>query len=396
MTTGSLLRTALLVLFGGVFLLFTGCSSSRPNQPKQSPSTETQGPSLFLLSHVSTEGLVLHDARNGSSRTLKSDVADAGPGVVSPSGQYVAFQYVGPDSSHLALFDRNRQTLIPLHAAAGEWTYSLAWHPTQDQLAFGVYQSTQEKTRGPGSIQVTTPNGTTRDVGCRAAREVLHWLPDGSLATRNDENLYVVETDDCSTISAHDARRMYHLTYAPEGEHLAFIHRELTYDRDAVEYVPDSSLVVSDAHLNSRNTLFGDERQVRHLHWSPDGSELAFDVRVKESNHRQIAVYDGSRTVYLTPPDQTTADQVYPNWSPSGNYLAFTKRRTDDKIAAVRVQGQTRHLGPVNESVWGWLDERSVVVPGPDTLRIQTLNGGTRYTHPRPSTLIDVWADPVS
>ncbi len=381
-----------LVLFGLALTLLAGCSSSRPDQTTEPSSVEDRGPALFLLYQTPDAGLVLHDARHDSSQTLTPEVERAGKGDVSPSGRYLAFQYVGADSSHLALFDLRSQTLQSIHAAEGEWTYSLAWHPTEDQLAFGLYQSTAETTRGPGAIHVATPEGDTRDVGCSAAREVLHWLPDGSLATRDDENLYVVEADDCSTIAAHDARRMYHLTYAPEGERLAFIHRELNYDREAVEYVPDSSLVVSDARLESRNTLFGDERRVRHLRWAPDGSELAFDVRSPDSEYRQVAIYNGDRTIYLTPPDQTTADQVYPHWSPSGTHLAFTQRGTGQPTAAVRIEGQTRPLGPVSGSVWGWLDEQSVVVPGPDTLRIQTLNGETRYALPAPTTLIHAWS----
>lgn len=390
------LPPSFLVLFGVFAILLAGCSSSRTAQTTESSSNEDRGPSLSLLYHAPDKGLVLHDARRDSSRTLKSDVEQTRPGVVSPSGQYVAFEYAGADSSHLALFNLRRQTLERVHARAGEWTYSLAWHPTRDRLAFGVYRSTSENTRGPGSIRVVTPDGGTRDVGCSVAREVLHWLPDGSLATRNDDNVYVVETDDCSTISAHDARRMYHLTYAPKGDQLAFIHRELSYDREAVEYVPDSSLVVSDARLEEQNTLFGDEREVRHLRWAPDGSELAFDVQVEDSNRRQVAIYNGDRTVYLTPPNQTTADQVHPIWSPSGTHLAFTQRKNGQNTAAVRVQGQTRPLGPVSDSVWGWLDERSVVVPGPDTLRIQTLNGETRYALPTPASLIHAWSQPVS
>lgn len=353
---------------------------------------EDREPALFLLYHTPDAGLVLHDARRDSSQTLNTEIEHAGNAEVSPSGQYLAFEYAGADSSHLALFDLRSQTLHSIQAAEGEWTYSLAWHPTRDQLAFGLYQSTNEATRGPGAIRVATPGGETRDVGCSAAREVLQWLPDGSLATRDDENLYVVASDDCSTIASHDARRMYHLTYSPDGEQLAFIHRELNYDREAVEYVPDSSLVVSDARLKSRNTLFGDERRVRHLRWAPDGSELAFDVRSPDSEYRQVAIYNGDRTIYLTPPGQTSADQVHPRWSPSGTHLAFTQRGAGQATAAVRIEGQTRPLAPVSGSVWGWLNEQSVVVPGPDTLRIQTLNGETRYALPTPPTLIHVWS----
>jgi Tol biopolymer transport system component len=150
------------------------------------------GPTLSLLYTTPEDGLVLHDARRDTSRTLATDVSAKEARAVSPSGRYVAFSYATADSSHLALLDLTTQTLQPVYAVAGPVTYSLAWHPDQDQLAFGHYHPTENGVRGPGGIHVATSDGTTRDVGCSAAREVLHWLPNGALATCNDEKLYVV------------------------------------------------------------------------------------------------------------------------------------------------------------------------------------------------------------
>lgn len=385
----------ILALFGAVLVLLAGCSSSRPAQPTDETKAE-QGPALSLLYTTSDAGLMLHDARRDSSYHLVADAHSNGTRALSPSGRYLAFSYATPDSSHLALLNLSSPTLHSVHAAEGRRTYSLAWHPEQDQLAFGFYRPTNDGTRGPGGIRVATPEGSTRNVGCRAAREVLHWLPDGSLATRDDDNLYVVAAEDCATLFSRDARRMYQVTYAPDGSQLAFIHRELNYDRSAGDYVPDSSLVLNEPRETSSEPLFGDERRVRHLRWGPDASELAFDVRMEDSNRRQVVVYDGSRTVYLTPPDQTTHDQMHPRWSPSGTHLAFTLRTEGGPTAAVRVKGQTRRLGPVAGAPWGWLDDRSVVMPGPDSLRVKTLTGQTRYSLPAPATLLHVWQTPVS
>ena len=178
-------------------------------------------------------------------------------------------------------------------------------------------------------------------------------------------------TADCATEASVDAHRMYHIRYASNGTQMAFIHRELTYDRSAGEYVPDSSLVLSDSRGENRETLFGDERRVRHLRWAPDGSELAFDVAADESGRRQVVAYDGSRPSFLTSPDATTADQTHPRWSPAGSRLAFALRTDGETYAAVRVKGRTQRLGRTRGPVWGWLNERSVVVPGPDSVQIR-------------------------
>ncbi len=357
----------------------------------------SSGPSLFLLHTTPTDGLVLHDARTDESRTLVAGATAKPARAVSPSGRHLAFSYATADSSHLTLLDLTTQQTHRVHAAAGTAvTYSLAWHPNQERLAVGYYRPTDDGGRGPGGLRVVTPDGTTRDVGCSSVREVLHWLPDGALAARTDDNLYVVDAGDCATRASLDIRRMHHLRYAPTGQQMAYIHRELEYDRDRGEYVPDSSFALSGPDGTNPETLFGNERHARHHRWAPKTNEVALDVRVEASGHRQVVVYDGSRPTFLVPPDQTGADQVHPRWSPSGNRIAFTLRGDASSQAAVRVQGQTRRLGRVDGAVWGWLDDRSVVVPGPDSVRVKALNGTTRYARPTPQTLLHVWRRPAS
>jgi len=375
----------------------TGCSSSEPSTSKEDPAPPS-GPALSMLYTTSDSGLVLHDARENATHTLVPGAEAAPARAVSPSGNYLALTYTTADSSHLSLLDLETQRLEHIHADAGAVTYSLAWHPEshQERLAFGHYRTREGEGRGPGGIQIAVPGQPPRSVGCNTVREVLHWQSDGSLAARTVDKLFVVATDDCATQASIDARRMHHIHHTPDGQQMAFIHRELTYDRSAGEYVPDSSLVLSDSRGENRETLFGDKRRVRHPRWAPDGSELAFDVAAEESGHRQVVVYDGNRPSFLTPPEETTNDQVHPRWSPSGNRLAFTLRTDEAAYAAVRMQGQTRRLGRTRGPVWGWLNEQSVVVPGPDSLRIQTLNGTTRFTHPTPAALLHVWSQSPS
>ncbi len=383
----------------GVLGLGVACSSSQP--PGSTTETNgpavSSGPSLFLLHTTPTDGLVLHDARTDESRTLVAGATAKPARAVSPSGRHLAFSYATADSSHLTLLDLTTQQTHRVHAAAGTAvTYSLAWHTNQERLAVGYYRPTDGGGRGPGGLRVVTPDGTTRDVGCSSVREVLHWLPDGALAARTDDNLYVVDAGDCATRASLDIRRMHHLRYAPTGQQMAYIHRELEYDRDRGEYVPDSSFALSGPDGTNPETLFGNERHARHHRWAPKTNEVALDVRVEASGHRQVVVYDGSRPTFLVPPDQTGADQVHPRWSPSGNRIAFTLRGDASSQAAVRVQGQTRRLGRVDGAVWGWLDDRSVVVPGPDSVRVKALNGTTRYARPTPQTLLHVWRRPAS
>jgi len=389
-------RLLLVAILAAGSLLWVGCSSSDSTTAPDPPADEEEqstGPALSLLYATDSGTLVHHNAQVSASDTLGANIESSGARTVSPSGRHLAFSYATADSSRLALFDLTDGTLQPVHARAGAGVYSLAWHPEDDRLAFGVYTPTDEDGRGPGTIRVATPDGTSRSVGCSAAREVLDWLPGGDLATRNDDNLFVVSPSDCATQATGDARRMHEATYAPTGTRLAYLHRELDYDPSAGEYVPDSSLYLSDARLQNTTEVLGPDRRPRHLQWGPEGSELALDVHTEESGHRQIVVYRSSadRTVYLTPPAQTRANQTHPRWSPDANFVAFTQGQGADAQAAVRTQGQTRPLGPVDGAAWGWTGPRTLIVPGPDSLRALTPDGTTRSTHPAPALLIHAW-----
>jgi hypothetical protein len=391
------------VLFG---LLAVGCSapSSTPTSGAPDAPSPPSAPAFSFL-HTTDAGLVLHRARPDTAQILIRGATHDGPAAVSPGGEHLAFTYTTADSTHLALLTLATGALRPIDRRPATATYSLAWSSSSAepgssagpdaQLAYAYYLPVENGTRGPGDVFVVATDGAPRNVGCSAAREVLAWLPDGPLATRNDDKLYVVSAADCATRTAADARRMRAATYAPTGTALAYIHRELTYDREAGDYTADSSLVLSPDHGRSSTELLGPSRRVRHPQWAPDGSELAVDVHVEASGHRQIAVYNvaDERTIYLTPPSQTTGDQRFPRWSPSAARVAFTSGRGADATAATRVDGQTRRLGPVDGAVWGWLTDRTLVVPGPDSLRIRSIDGQTRYTHPAPRTLIHAWRD---
>jgi Tol biopolymer transport system component len=385
----------------GVLLLglSTGCSSSTPPTATSSSASETAPaptPAVQMLYATSGGTLELYDARRDTAHRLMDGSRAVGPYAVSPSGRFLALGYTTPDSSHLALVNLSDRTLQRVEARAGSVTYSLAWHPKADRLAYGYYRPAERKTRGPGGIRIATADGDTRSVGCTTAREVLHWLPNGTLATRTDDALYVVGTEDCATRATQDARRMHQIRYAPRGTRRAYIHRELRYDRAAEDYVPDSSLVLSGPQGQAPDTLFRDARHPRHPQWSPEATELALDVAPDDNGPRQVVVYDGSRPTFLVPPAQTSVDHVHPRWSPSGTHVAFTQRLAGGAQAAVRVKGQTRRLGPVDNAVWGWLGERSVVVPGPDSIRVRTLQGQTRIAHPAPKTLLHIWRAPLS
>jgi hypothetical protein len=338
--------------------------------------------------------LVLHDARTASSRRVAAAQA-VGASAPSPSGRFLALS-LRADSSRLAVLDVDAGTLQPVHATADSVVYSVAWHPKDDTLAYGFYVPTREGNRGAGDIRLATGAGPLRTVGCRAAREVVDWLPGATLAVRDDAALYHVSASDCATQATLDVRRKHHLAFAAGGAHLAFIYRDLRYVRDERAYVPDSSLRVSGPRGQGERTLFGDERAVRHLRWAPAAPELAFDLVPEGETHRRIVTYNAAqeRTAFLVPPQQAApVDQVMPRWSPSGSYVAFVQRRPGGSVAAVRTAGQTRTLGATTHAVQ-WVTDQRLVVPGPDSLRVTSRQGAAVYAVPSGATLVHAWSRP--
>ncbi len=399
-----------LCLLMAAALVLSSCavpeSSTAPEAPESPAPT---GPALHLVVVTDAGALRIDDARVDSSRVLARRIGAATSHGRSPDGQRLALSYAGPDSTHVALLEgfgtdrapgrtawTSTARLTPVAARPGRWDVSAAWAPEGHRLAF-AFAPAANGARAPGDVFITE-GAAVRSVGCSAAHRVLAWLPNGRLVTRDAANLYVVDADGCATRSRVDARRMHHIRIAPGGDRMAFIHRELVYDRSEGAYVPDSSLVLSALDGSDRQELFGDERRIRHLRWSPDGTELAFDAQLEGAAHRQVVTYNVARdeTVYLVPPQAVSgADQIKPRWAPSGSLLAFTLREDGTDRAAVQVQGQLRRLAPVSGSVWGWADDRTVVATGPDSLRVVNLRGTVRYAAPRPATLLHVQVPPA-
>lgn len=376
-----------------------GCATSQPPEPSASPTPPPtpRGPHFTLL-YVNTDGaLVRHATASDSMQVLATGIDSLGARALSPDRQTVAFSYAANDSTHLVTVDGPGGPLRAVHAHPGPATYTLAWHPADGRLAFAYYTPSASGQRGPGDVRILLPDETVRRVGCRAAREVLHWLPSDDLAARDDRNLYIVSATDCATQASFDARRMHLAAYSADGQHLAYIHRELEYNRAARAYQPDSTLILGGPDGQDSDELFGDERAPRHMRWAPEAPELALDARLDEASNRQVVIYNAvqDRIVYFIPPGSPLGgDQLYPRWSPSGNHLAITLQRTDGAVALTRVNGQTRTLGPTTGPIAGWVSDQTLALHSPAGLRLVDLNGRDQYALDARVTYLHGWAVP--
>lgn len=399
--------TSWLVATLGAAVLATGllgCAGSKPateevqSEAPADTSEQVDPRAGFRMLAVSGDGLIY---RQGSENPEVLAPADELLGAVtaSPDERYLTASVARGDSAAFLLIDRKRLTVRTIDRRARPIVHSAAWSPEGGRLAFGYY--VPEGDLGPrdgwgaGGIRTADLEGRTSSVGCQSARKVLKWLPNGQLAVRSAENLFLVESDGCATVTAQDARRLFHLTYSPQGDRLAYVYRELVYDDQAVEYVPDSTLFIAEPTGKDSTEIVGNDYRARHLEFAPDGSELAFDVRSQEdTTRRQIILYEvaADRLTYLIPPNAAGSEsELHPRFSPSGDRVAYTLARESGRYAAVRNVGQTTTLGEVEGAVWGWVGNQRLVVPGPDAHRVVDLKGETLLELPASWSLVDVW-----
>jgi uncharacterized protein YjdB len=238
-----------------------------------------------------------------------------------------------------------------------------AWSPDGARLAFyGLLWSSQRcglyVARADGSdVQQISDRCAVSDGYDRPA-----WSPDGTrlaVSPANTDNsdqdtIYVVNADGSNVrplFSFSPVRRVANSTWSPDGTQLAFDVLELSDSN----YIYVMNADGSGAH-SLRNTAGG-----RSPAWSPDGSQLAFG-RSDEPGQSDIWLInpDGSGATNLT--QGNAAFAMTPAWSPDGSRLVFEGR--------INLESNTGHLFVINRDGTGLQqldtgDDAPMLVSGP-------------------------------
>ena len=401
-------RLALAAVLPIAFFL-AACSGSAPVAPPPAdpaPIEEAPDGPPYAILHTNADGLRLTDLRTSGSGLLAQGAAYGGVHAASPSGRYVAVGLAWPDSAQLVLVDAHTGARSTLHRGPATTVYTPAWAPDVDALVFGHYVPSGDA-MGRGGIATAALDGTVRDAGCSASKRALAWLPDGPLLVSDGANLYVVEAEGCRTLNALDARRLHEVTVSPDGLRMAYIYRELNYDRASRAYVPDSTLYIADVTGENAVEVAGDRYRAHRPAWSPDGRVLAFDVAPQEHpDARSISLYDldTGQATYLVPPDETGGTQdTRALWSPDGRYLAFTRtdRATGSSSPMVysfeELLLRTAASGDLERpAATGWAGAETLVLRGAATTLLAPMSTSdpialpphTRLIHATPSSPI--------
>lgn len=327
---------------------FTGCSSSRPaatTTPAEAAEPEARPYDIFLdrggrlFMNPGRTGEDVHIGRGGAPALAWA----------SPTGEAWVFALTRADSSRLYLFEGSSGRVSLLHSGQADLVWSGAWSGDGSGFAFGT-----RSPAGEGGIRATgVGSGTVEGVGCVAAKEVLGWRADDELIVRDADNIYVVNRDGCATLQTIDARKMHHVDASPSGDRIAYVLRDLVYNREERAYEPDSSLYIGDLEGGEPTRIIGDRYSPRYPVWSPDGTELAYDVRLPDApGTRAVSIHtlETGRSSYLVPPAEGAPSRMRPAWSPGGDYLLFRVHDDDGQGLRYRpfVESFTRSI-PLDE-----------------------------------------------
>lgn len=278
------------------------------------------GPSLDVMS-VNASGLVL-ERRPERGTAVVSGVQEAVLATLSPDGRYVAVWSASPSASSVHVFDRQEGPARLAWQGAAGTDVSMAWAPQGGALFIG------HRGAGAGGIERLEVPGTgpAVSVGCSASNTVLAVRPDGSLVVRGGDNLYVVSANGCATVRTIDARKLHHVTASPDGRHLAYILRDLVYNREARTYEPDSTLYIESTAGGDAVKVIGDRYNPRNLSWSPDSRFLGYDVALQDgSGLRTVSSYalDEGRSGYVVAPGSLAGSVTDVRFAPDGARVAY-------------------------------------------------------------------------
>lgn len=368
-----------------VCLLVAGCASTASEStPELDPTAGMSGMSLYVAGE---NGLSTMTGSPAEGRIIQPNVTFGGLYVPAASSHDVALTLQSGASWQLALLSTDG-SLRTVFENEGKTDYSVAWS-SDGILAFG-YSSA----RGQG-IRIVGSDGVVKDVGCSASSRALGWASADRLVVGNEDNNYVVATKDCTTISRVDARKMHEMAFNPTHPTVAYVLRELAYDRKARQYVPDSSLYVAGVDGSNPSLIVGDRYKPHRPSWSPDGMEIAFDARIPDQPKRRlISIYDadGGSAAFLNPSAlNTSVSEWDAHWSPSGTNIAYLQKTGSD-LPTVTVRPMNGSfvtaVGESGERFARWIDDSLLVVSNGKRERIVSVDGKTSVDGPEGATIL--------
>lgn len=116
----------------------------------------------------------------------------------------------------------------------------------------------------------------------------------------------------------------YSVDWSPDGKTLALE----TVTRKTSDTPREITLSLLDFDSKEEEVIFTgtEDQHILSLSWSPDGRQLVFSLGTLDKSNLYILEVETRQTNQLTIED----DDVFPEWSPKGNLIAYKKRKNVD------------------------------------------------------------------
>jgi len=218
------------------FVLFAAACAARP---VAEPTPIVTGPlpgDNYAYVYQMGDAIRRHDTRTGADVPVVAGVGDVMLAVASPSGSRVAVAFrQGQESRVVAIVTETGSVTQVAHSDPGA-TYTMAWSLDGSALGVGVRLD-----GSGGGVRVLDPDGTVRDVGCRASNRFEAWRSSSQAIVHDDANFYTVSTGDCATLATFGKAGKKDMAYAPNGRRVAFYQdRSVQFtNREGPQIVPE-------------------------------------------------------------------------------------------------------------------------------------------------------------
>jgi len=340
-------------------------------------------PSLLV---VDGSGLAKVSTVGGARTALESDVRFGGFYAPATGGRPAMVIFRIGQKTILGLLSSDG-SFDTVHESNGATDYTAAWSDEGD-IVFGYSGSSR-------GIGVRKQSGEIASAGCSASYLAYGWQSADRLIVGNKDNHYVVGSKDCATYARVDSRKLHEEAFNPNGSTVAYILRELEYDRSANQYVPDSSLWVAGADGSNPILIVGNRYKPHRPSWSPDGKELLFDARLPDQpSRRLVSVYDveQGKSAFLNPGSlEAQVSEWDAHWSPSGANVAYVQQFDggSPSIVVRPMDGSfTSLVGESGERFARWIDDDRLVVANGGRERLVTIDGSTSLPAPEGSVIL--------